>query len=843
MLSALRELKTAHAEGLLSDEEFDKERCAIMAGGAARWAPDPGTSMATSEAVAELRASIDTFAAAFSPVKRAAEADAKKRKSCAPKYPAPSKFQITPSGAIAAVPTAREEGQKSVFELKRPVTVQQHRNDGRVFVLGESAIKKPERNVLACRFVGCSKTFDRACDRARHEKIHKGPVKKPRSVLEMNHLKQHFSAKQAEVQKLVEIKWVVNDILADVFKQVGKPGGWLQKVDGRKKNSGSSTRIPRSPHFKKRVICDYERYLKMYPDTQAEMSSMVADMYNITPNQVRTWYRGKSDILAAALNRENGKTMRKRAKRGKFHAAEEAVFKKFKSERKRSRRIGPRWIRRTMLQEVRAMADPPTGAGLFKAKRGWLRRFCARFRIALRRKSNVKKTPVKERVPLLKRFFAVFRKMLAASHNTRGYCTRMGLYKIRFSLDQVPAGAFDPKSTYEEKGADRVVIAANEAFDKYRWCTLQILLRNRKDPSLPRHGQPKLTICFRGTGSRIAPEERAQYHADVVVLFQPKAWFDAATCNKWVMELAGQELRKSELEQGQRFLILADNLSGQTKQTNPEFCKLLSKMCSADVWNLLANNTDEIQVVDAGFGKLVKGEADEILNDWLEDEAHFEEWMGGRMTASRKRVLMTHWYAAGYEKACERFDFVSVFDRTGSNLTADGSSDSLIKLQGLDSFSFDMGDLARDPSTGQLPGEAPLQQQQQAPNTPIGVSDGDGEEEQEEVSARSDEQPSEEEDEEEPVLEGDDFNPALFDDVDVWDELPDGYPGCVLDKQIYHRYEDAWYPGLVKRQIRLSAQARRNGKFAVKFDDTPDEMDLNLLPDDYGADAHWVLVK
>ena len=126
------------------------------------------------------------------------------------------------------------------------------------------------------------------------------------------------------------------------------------------------------------------------------------------------------------------------------------------------------------------------------------------------------------------------------------------------------------------------------------------------------------------------------------------------------------------------------------------------------------------------------------------------------------------------------------------------------------------------------------------PNAPAGSEAQHSDDEQEELSARSDE---EEEDEEEPALEGEDFNPADFDDVDVWDELPDGYPACVIEKEIYHRYEDAWYLGFVRRQIQHSVQARRNGKFAVKFDDTPDEMDLNLLPDDYGADAHWVLVK
>ena len=239
----------------------------------------------------------------------------------------------------------------------------------------------------------------------------------------------------------------------------------------------------------------------------------------------------------------------------------------------------------------------------------------------------------------------------------------------------MPAGQFDPTSTYEEKGAHRVAIASNDAFDKHRWCTLQILLRNRKDPSLPRHGQPELCICFRGTGIRISAEEQAQYHPDMIVLFQRKAWFDAATCNKWVLDVAARSILKSDLKPGQRHLVLADNLSGQTKKCNPTFTKLLDSVCSADMWNLLAGNTDEIQVVDAGFGRLVKRETEEVVDEWLKVEENFAEWSDGRMSASRKRVLFTHWYATGYERACAQFDFVKVFGHTGSNLSVDASID------------------------------------------------------------------------------------------------------------------------------------------------------------------------
>ena len=242
----------------------------------------------------------------------------------------------------------------------------------------------------------------------------------------------------------------------------------------------------------------------------------------------------------------------------------------FEEERKKLRRVGPRWLRRAMLHEVRAMIPVPPMAENFNARRSWLRRFTKRFGLVLRRKTNNNKIPITERVPFLQRWFAVTRIFLKSKHDQISYDARWSLYPIRGSLDHgiVPAGDFDPKTTYETRGVKRVPIASNEAFDKYRWCTLQILLLNRKLTHLPRHGQPRLCMCFRGTGQRIGDDERAQYHPDVhdIVLFQPKAWFDSVTCNKWVVEVVKEEIAPlaDKLPRRQRILVLGDNLSGQT---------------------------------------------------------------------------------------------------------------------------------------------------------------------------------------------------------------------------------------------------------------------------------------
>ena len=118
---------------------------------------------------------------------------------------------------------------------------------------------------------------------------------------------------------------------------------------------------------------------------------------------------------------------------------------------------------------------------------------------------------------------------------------------------------------------------------------------------------------------------------------------------------------------------------------------------------LLAGNTDEIQVVDGGLGASIKREEEEVFDEWLEVEANYTEWSSARLSASRRRVLISQWYGEAYDRVCKTFNYTKVFDKTGSSLTIDGSDDDLIKIQGLDTFTFNQADEHRCPKTGLLP--------------------------------------------------------------------------------------------------------------------------------------------
>ena len=333
-------------------------------------------------------------------------------------------------------------------------------------------------------------------------------------------------------------------------------------------------------------------------------------------------------------------------------------------------------------------------------------------------------------------------------------------------------------------------------------------------------------------------------------MWQPKAWYDSATCNRWVNEYAIDEILKSDLEPGTRHLILADNLGGQTKKTNPQFAKLLDKNCSADLWNLLAGCTDEIQVVDAGFGALTKRCTEDVQMEWLQCNRNWAEWTGPNLSASRKRVLCTLWYGEGYERACDLYNFEAVFDRTGGSLAPDGSMDSCIKLQGLEEFSYCLEDAQRDALSGLMPGE---QEQSEAlgeadamaENDERAVaSDGEEMEELSENSGSDSEEGGETTDEE---CDGEEFEVPKGYMLSGFME-PDNQAGFSEEELrvgaiLAHRWDIGWCIGEVKRKVTMSATAEQNGKYACKYPDSRREFFHDLFDEDYGVKKMWVLLE
>ena len=164
----------------------------------------------------------------------------------------------------------------------------------------------------------------------------------------------------------------------------------------------------------------------------------------------------------------------------------------------------------------------------FKASPGWLDAFFKRHKFAVRRKTNGKTESVEERLPGIKRFHARLRERLINDQSrTDQHDRKWGAYKPinRYNVDQVPMPLFKATTTVDEKGAKRVHIRGTKNDDsEKRFCTLQVCVRFVDQESLGsggiKHKQPRLTICFRGTGKRISALERSSYHPDINVQFQ-----------------------------------------------------------------------------------------------------------------------------------------------------------------------------------------------------------------------------------------------------------------------------------------------------------------------------------
>jgi len=191
----------------------------------------------------------------------------------------------------------------------------------------------------------------------------------------------------------------------------------------------------------------------------------------------------------------------------------------------------------------------------------------------------------------------------------------------------------DLDRTFDQIGSKEVRIAqCGEGAWEKRQCTLQLCFS--PDPTGP---QPRAALIFRGQGLRISDYERAAWHPEVDVSFNEKAWANDAWCLEHIpKQLAGVVPGCK----GAEALLICDNLSGQCSH---EFRQVMKKKLNVLVWNLQPGTTDITQPVDAGYGRAVKRLIGVKLAQWLENEDNLEKWESGKITASERRILLTHW--------------------------------------------------------------------------------------------------------------------------------------------------------------------------------------------------------
>ena len=337
--SSLRTLKALFDEGVLDDHEFRAEKAKLLRADVAPTplgttdVPAPTTNPTTDAPTPAMVAGVEACM-----LKMSAMADAL-------------------TNFISAQPTVQNDGaKKRLFgeAFEQPTqppepTVWLPADQPTLFQTGvRSVIKKPAPRKL--RMVGgghkcphCSFTTPKPGPLAMHIKHQHPQAKtKERSVLGLFvHQGASLSDRQQQRDRDVQIAFILKDIVNDAEKQAtaslrkSKKKGFLQKKhDGRKHARGAMRRQKRSYAFKTKVILEYEYLLKLHPELGNSTSTCVADLYNISRQQVNNYIREKATILEKARQEKfkykQGGTTRKA---GMFPEAEATVMAAFKESR------------------------------------------------------------------------------------------------------------------------------------------------------------------------------------------------------------------------------------------------------------------------------------------------------------------------------------------------------------------------------------------------------------------------------------------------------------------------------------------------------------------------------
>ena len=464
------------------------------------------------------------------------------------------------------------------------------------------------------------------------------------------------------------------------------------RIDGIPKRSGlreGDRRVGRALSLKLQVVDEYRlRQRQKAGGHCCAPLQETATQFNVHKSLVSKWAAQEDELRRVLTQTSAVRFSLHPGSKCRFPLAEADTYTACKEHRTNGLRVTARFLRVAMRRSILEHYGEVAAAS-FRASHRWLQAFARRHRLSLRRKTNSKHVPIEARLAKCKRWHARFRRRLRrASSTTAPLHETWGrwLPQDRISIDQVPCNLREGDGrTYAEVGSKRVWLVGCKQDDGKRFCTLQVAARCANgSPNLPRHGQARLLVIFRGTGKRISPEEREAWHPDVWVRFQKKAWADEALCEDYALiEMA--EITAAARLAGRESVAIFDNLHGQTTETHLR--NLARNRCKRHL--LPSNTTDELQLVDAGVGHALKTEMAHLHDDWLSKDGNLELWTTAtNFPAWRKRVLVTWLAAQAWENVCRRFDFEAAATRLGMRMTIDGSGDELIQMQGVERYFF-----------------------------------------------------------------------------------------------------------------------------------------------------------
>ena len=210
----------------------------------------------------------------------------------------------------------------------------------------------------------------------------------------------------------------------------------------------------------------------------------------------------------------------------------------------------------------------------------------------------------------------------------------------------------------------------------------------------------RCAIIFRGKG-HVSKVEQQAYDKRVDVYFQSYAWADSDFCIQWARRTFQRGLKGADDElPAAQSLLLMDNLHGHTTE---EFKMYLHMFCNTLLWHFPAGCTDEVQPIDAGYGRRLKVNTGQALDEWFRHGDNLLKLECNALTASERLVLITNWVGEAtdridklpYDQARGRTSSREdngvpplyrhcLFEKTGTAMTVDNTGDDKISLEGLE---------------------------------------------------------------------------------------------------------------------------------------------------------------
>lgn len=257
--------------------------------------------------------------------------------------------------------------------------------------------------------------------------------------------------------------------------------------------------------------------------------------------------------------------------------------------------------------------------------------------------------------------------------------------RVVYNHDQVPLQLASSASfSVDDTGADVVWDSITKSSDCKRFATLNLTIP--MDVAADKSNLPKPHLIFScksgfKEGGEWAENERKEWSDAVHVSFQENAWADSETC-VYALEALKEDVVSAM--NGLNPVLFEDNLSSHKTNIVEEAWK--SKLPGWRHHFFPPNLTWALQPVDRHIGKTYKTDVYKAIRSKIMEKIANGDHKP--LTASEKRIIMTHSVAATHSKLAATGSYHRAFIATGTWLPIDGSKDAEVELQGLENYKY-----------------------------------------------------------------------------------------------------------------------------------------------------------